>query len=44
MLNFCHLKTIHIVHPCYYPKIIVHILKDKQKKMYICKNEEENEN
>ena len=29
-LNFCYLKIIHILHPPY-PKIIGHILKNKQK-------------
>ena len=26
-LNFCYLKTFHILHPHYHPKIIGHILK-----------------
>ena len=30
-LNFCYLKIILILHPCYHPKIIGHILKNKQK-------------
>ena len=30
-LNFSYLKIIHILHPCYYPKIIGHILKKKLK-------------
>ena len=30
-LSFCYLKIIHILHPRYHPKIIVHILKNKQK-------------
>ena len=30
-LNFCYLKIIHIFHPCYHPKIIIYILKSKQK-------------
>ena len=30
-LNFCYLKIIHILHPHYHPKIIGHILKNKQK-------------
>ena len=42
-LNFCYLKIIHTLHPCYHPKIIVHILKNKQKKKYFRKNEDENE-
>ena len=42
-LNFGHLKIIHIIHLRYQPKIIVHILKNKQKKNYVCKNENANE-
>ena len=42
-LNFCCLKIIHILHPRYYPKITVHILKNKQKKKYVWKNKDENE-
>ena len=42
-LNFCCLKIIHIPHPRYYPKITVHILKNKQKKKYVWKNKDENE-
>ena len=34
--NFCHLKIIHILHPRYYPKIIGHILNNKQKNMCVC--------
>ena len=30
-LNFSYLKIIHILHPRYHPKIIGHILKNKQK-------------
>ena len=30
-LNFCYLKIIHILHPLYHPKIIGHILKNKEK-------------
>ena len=30
-LNFCYLKIIQIYHPRYHPKIIGHILKNKQK-------------
>ena len=30
-LNFGYLKIIHILHPRYHPKIIGHILKNKQK-------------
>ena len=42
-LNFYYLKIMHVLHPSYYPKIIVHILKNEQKKKYVCKNEGENE-
>ena len=42
-LNFCYLNIIHILHPCYYPKIIGHIQKNKQKEKYVFKNEDENE-
>ena len=38
-----YLKIIHILHSRYHPKIIVHVPKNKQKKKYICKNEDENE-
>ena len=31
MLNFSYFKFIHILQPRYHPKIIVHILKNKQK-------------
>ena len=30
-LIVCYLKIIHIVHPCYHPKVIGHILKNKRK-------------
>ena len=30
-LGFCYLKIIHSLHPRYHPKIIGHILKNKQK-------------
>ena len=30
-LTFCYLKIIHILHPRYHPKIIGHILTNKQK-------------
>ena len=42
-LNFSYLKIIHILHPCYHPKIVVHILKKSKKKRYVCKNEDKNE-
>ena len=42
-LNFLYLKIIHVPHPSYHPKIIGHILKNKPKKKYVCKNEGENE-
>ena len=38
-LNFCYLKIIHILHPRYHPKIIGHILKNKQKDMNLCIHE-----
>ena len=38
-LNFCYLKIIHILHPRYYPKIIGHILKNKQNNKYVCIHE-----
>ena len=49
-LNFCYLEIIHILHTHYHPKIIGHILKNKQKNRCVCiytinqnKNEDENE-
>ena len=42
-LNFGYLKIIYILHPRCQPKLIVHILINKQKKKYVCKNEDENE-
>ena len=38
-LNFYYLKIIHILHPCYHPKIIEHILKIKQKSKCVCFHE-----
>ena len=38
-LNFCYLKIIHILYPPYLPKMIGHILKNKQKNKYVCKHE-----
>ena len=38
-LNFCYLKIIHILHPRYHPKIIGHILKNKQKNKCVCIHE-----
>ena len=38
-LNFCYLKIIHIFHPHYHPKIIWHIIKNKQKNKYVCFHE-----
>ena len=35
-LNFYYLKIIHILHPRYLPKIIGHILKNKQKNKCVC--------
>ena len=44
------MKIIHILHPRYHPKIILHILKNKQKNKCVCthtithnENEDENE-
>ena len=39
MLNFCYLEVIHILHPRYHPKIIGHILKNKQKNKRVCIHE-----
>ena len=38
-LNFCHLKTMHILQPRYHPKIIGYILKNKLKNKCICFHE-----
>ena len=38
-LNFCHLKIIHILHPCYHLKIIAPILKNNQKNNCVCLHE-----
>ena len=38
-LNFCFLKIIHILHPRYHPKIMGHILKNKQKNKCVCIHE-----
>ena len=38
-LNFCYLKIIHILHPRYHPKIIGHILKNKQRNKCVCIHE-----
>ena len=35
-LKFGYLEIIHILHPRYHPKIIVHILKNKQKNKPVC--------
>ena len=48
-LNWCYLKIIHILHPRHHPKIIWHILKNKQASLYswdyaISHNENEDEN
>ena len=51
-LNFCYLKIIHILYPRYHPKIIGHMLKNKEKKVSLYsydytinlnENEDENE-
>ena len=34
-LNVCYRKIIHILHQRYHPKIIEHILKNKQKNKYV---------
>ena len=38
-LNFCYLKIIYILPPRLYPKIIGHILKNKQKNKCVCFHE-----
>ena len=38
-LDFCYLKIFHILHPRYHPKIIGHILKNKQKNKCVCIHE-----
>ena len=38
-LKFCYLKSIHILHPRYHPKIVGHILKNKQKSKWVCIHE-----
>ena len=38
-LNFCYLNFIQILHPRYHPKIIRHILKNKQKIKCVCIHE-----
>ena len=48
-LNFCYLKIMYIYYPRYHPKILGHILKNKQKNMCVCihtinQNESEDEN
>ena len=35
-LNFCFPNIFHIFHPRYHPKIIEHILKNKQKNKCVC--------
>ena len=35
-LNLCYLKIIHNFHPRYHPKILEHILKNKQKNKCVC--------
>ena len=37
-LNFCYLKIIHFLHPCYHPKLISDILKKRAKSKGICFN------
>ena len=52
-LGFCYLKILHILHLHYHPKIIEHILKNKQQNKCVCihevipfinRNENEDEN
>ena len=38
-LEFCYLKIIRILDPPYHPKIIRHILKNKQKNKGVCIHE-----
>ena len=38
-LNFCYFKIILILHPRYPPKVIGHILKNKQKDRCVCIHE-----
>ena len=35
-LNFCYFEVIHILHERYHPKIIGHVLKNKQKNECLC--------
>ena len=47
--EFCYLKNIYILYPSYHPKIMGHILKNKQKNKCVCihtinNNENEGEN
>ena len=37
--EFCYMKIILILHPRYHPKIIVHILKNKQNDKCVCIHE-----
>ena len=38
-LDFWYLKIIHILHRRYHPRIIGHILRNKQKNKYVCIHE-----
>ena len=38
-LNFCYFKIIHIFHSRYHPKIIGHILRDKETNKCVCVHE-----
>ena len=38
-LNVCYLRIIHILHPRFHPKILGHILKNKQKNKCVCFHE-----
>ena len=38
-LNFCYLKIMHLLHPCYHPRITGNIPKNKQKNKRVCIHE-----
>ena len=42
-MNFCYLKIIHVLQSTLSPKNKSTYSKNKQKKKYVCKNEDENE-
>ena len=39
LFEFCYLKIIHIFHQRYHPKVVGHILKNKQKNKCVCIHE-----